>query len=98
MADVVPLRGHRGPEVPEPGDVFVDATDPTRALSVTWSQDERVVCLSVESAGSAPVPFALDAEDVLDLVRALADGLADPDRRPRGPAVVLPLTPRPRRD
>lgn len=99
MADVVPLLGRRTPDVPEPADVFADAAESTRALSVSWSQEERVVCLSVESAGCAPVPFALDAEDVLDLVRALVDGLAEPDRgRPRRPAVVLPMAPRPRRD
>ncbi len=99
MADVVPLRGRRAPEIPEPADVFADAVEPTRALSVSWSQDERVVSLTVETAGGAPVLFALDAEDVLDLVRALVDGLAEPERgRPREPAVVLPLTPRVRRD
>lgn len=99
MAKVVPLLGRRAPDVPEPADVFADAADPTRALAVTWSQEQRVVCLSVETEGGVPVPFALDAEDVLDLVRALVDGLAEPDRRrPSGPAIVLPITPRPRLD
>lgn len=93
MADVVPLRSRRGPVVPEPAEIFADADEPGRVLSVSWAPDERAVQLSVSDAGADPTTFVLDADDVVDLVRALVEGLAFP-RGPQDPAVVLPLTPR----
>ena len=94
-AEVVPLRP-RGPEFPEPADYFVDAADPARALSVTWSPDHEAVQLGIESADGVPFSLVLPADEVLDLVRALVGGLPEVGARcSRPPATILPMTPRP---
>jgi hypothetical protein len=100
MADVVPLplgRGARSaPEFGEPAEFFVDLADPARALSLTWSPDQQVVQVSIEAPGDRSSVVILDADDVLNLVRALVEGLPEPGPAcPRPPATVLPLTPRP---
>ncbi len=94
MADVVPLRRPSRPAFGPPAASFSDVADPAQALSVAWSPDARTVRLGI---GAAEGPFAalvLDADDVLDLVRALVDGLPAPGATPRPPAPVLPLVPR----
>ncbi|HUR74590.1 MAG TPA: hypothetical protein VMZ00_09955 [Sporichthya sp.] len=98
-AEVVPLplgrRARSAPEFPEPTEYFSDAANPARALSVTWSPDHRAVQVSIDDAGGPPTALLLDADDVLDLVRALVTGLPEPGPAcPRPPATVLPLTPR----
>lgn len=99
MADVVPLRRRSAPEFPEPAEFFLDAADPARSLSLTWSPDQQVVQVSIGTVGGAPAALVLDADEVLDLVRALVEGLPDSGPRCSGPpATVLPLTPRPRTD
>ena len=91
-ADVVPLRHRGAPEFPEPAEVFVDAADSGRALSVAWSPDQQVVQFSIEEPGGNSSALVLDADDVLDLVRALVEGLPEPAAAcPRPPAIVLPL-------
>lgn len=100
MADVVPLplgrRARNAPEFPDPAEFFLDAADPTRALSLTWSPDQDVVQVSIQASNGRTSAVILDADDVLNLVRALVEGLPEPGpARPRPPATVLPLTPRP---
>ena len=100
MADVVPLpvglRARSAPEFGEPEEFFVDAADPARALSLSWSPDQRVVQVGIEVPGGAASEVILDADEVLDLVRALVEGLPEPGSAcPRPLATVLPLRPRP---
>jgi hypothetical protein len=94
MADVVPLRRRGAPEFSEPADYFVDAADPARALRVCWSPDHESVQLGFSSAEDAQHTLVLPADEVLELIRALVDGLPDVGGRcSRPPAPVLPLTP-----
>ncbi len=100
MADVVPLplgRGARSaPEFGEPAEFFVDLADPARGLSLTWAPDQQVVQVAIEGADGSSTGVILDADDVLNLVRALVEGLPESGpARPRPPATVLPLRPRP---
>jgi hypothetical protein len=100
-ANVVPLPVGRGarsaPAFPEPADFFLDAADPARALSVTWSPDHEAIQLGIESADGSSTALVLPAEEVLDLIRALVEGLPEAGAAcSRAPATVVPLTPRPR--
>ena len=99
-ADVVPLplgrRGRGGPEFPPPADFFVDAVDPARALSLTWSPDHTVVQLAISAADGTPAALVLRPDEVLSLVRALVEGLPETSAAcPRPPGVVLPFPPAP---
>lgn len=95
-ADVVPLpvgRKARGAaQFPEPADYFVDADDPGRALSIAWSPDHTVVQLGIQAADGSPTALVLQADEVLDLVRALVEGLPETGTGcPHPPATVVPL-------
>lgn len=98
MAEVVPLRGRVHADRPTaPTEVFLDAGDAASALEVRWQQAARSVelTLGARDGEECPTTFRLDAEDVLDLVRVLVEGLSEPGPvRLGGPATVLPLTPR----
>jgi hypothetical protein len=94
-AEVVPLRRQSAPDFPEPLAHFSDAAEPERTLSVTWSPDHRLVQVSVGRPGETEA-LQLDADHVLDLVRALIEGLPEVGAGcPRPPATVLPMHPRP---
>lgn len=103
MADVVPLRTPSAPhddeferyDIPV---VFDDATGPGR-LAARWHHDGTVGITVADGYGAASVPaeFRLAADDVLELVRVLVEGLNVPGPVRLGPpAQVLPLTPRTR--
>lgn len=94
MADVVPLRRRGCPEFGPPAATFLDAADPGRALSVAWSPDASAVRLGVGAADGPVAELVLDGEDVLELVRALVEGLPAAGAGSRPPAPVVPLTPR----
>lgn len=89
MAEVVPLRRPGAPAPAESDiEVFLDVADPDRALSVTWV-DERQLRLTIDAAGDDRVVFSLDADDALELVRAVVAGLPVPGDFPGTPATVL---------
>lgn len=103
MADVVPLRA---PSASEDGGfgrydlpvVFDDATGPGR-LAARWHHDGTVGITVADGYGygaaSVPAEFRLAADDVLELVRVLVEGLNVPGPVRLGPpAQVLPLIPR----
>lgn len=96
MADVVPLRAHTAPE---PGayrapTIFDDATGPGR-LAVRWLGDDTVAITVADGCGvSVPSEFRMGADDVLDFVRVLVEGLNEPGPVRLGPpAPVVQLTP-----
>ncbi len=70
MPDVVPL--------PSCGEVFLDADDERRLLRASWQRDdtEDAVVLSIWRDEDCVSTFRLAAEDVLELVRVLVEGLA----------------------
>lgn len=90
-ADVVPLR--RGGSTPfgEPAALFADVSDPARALSLTWSPDQRAIRFGVESCDGSSGAVVVSADDLLDLVRAVMDGLPRPDSVDTPVATVIPL-------
>ena len=98
MADVVPLRAEHAVDAAlftgshcAPA-VFDDVDGPGR-LAVRWHADGTVGITVAD--GSIPVEFLLAAEDVLELVQVLVEGLNERARCASGPpAPVLPLTPR----
>ena len=92
-ADVVPLRRSGSVPFGDPAAVFPDGSDPTRGLSVTWSPDQRAIRLGIETPDQGPSAVVLSADDLLNLVRVLMEGLP----RPGGDsplATVVPLRPR----
>lgn len=92
MAQVVPLHRRSASPPAEPGEVFLDAADARTTLAVTWQQDEGAVELTVSRDGARPATFLLDADDVLEFVRVLVEGVAEPGPVRLGPAAtVLPL-------
>lgn len=92
-ADVVPL--HRGGSAPfgRPAAVFPDVSTPARGLSVTWSPDQQAIRFGIESPDQSPSAVVLGADDLLDLVRALMEGLPRPGGNNCGLAPVVPLRP-----
>ncbi len=98
MADVVPLRSQSGMDAASyrtPA-VFDDADGPGR-LAARWHHDGTVGITVADGRGvSVPSEFKLAAEDVLEFVRVLVEGLNEPGPvRLGAPAQVLPMTPRP---
>lgn len=93
-ADVVPLR--RGGSAPfcEPAAAFPDVTDPARALSLAWSPDQQAIRIGIEHADGSPAAVVLRADDLLDLVRVVMEGLPRPGGGDAVLAPVVPLTPR----
>jgi hypothetical protein len=63
--------------LPRHGDVFVDARGDDRALRVSWHHAEGLLVLSLWRDGLCVGTFRLPTEQVPDLVKALADGLAE---------------------
>jgi len=98
MAEIVPLRAHTAPE---PGSyrapsIFDDAGGPGR-LAVRWLGDDTVAITVADGCGvSVPTEFRMAAQDVLDFVRVLVEGLNEPGPPVRlgPPAPVVQLTPR----
>jgi hypothetical protein len=90
MADVVPLRARAPlPDAAEPV-VFDEAAGPAW-LAVQWRRSEGVA-LAIGRDGTESAVFRLAAEDVLELVRVLVEGIGDPGPvRPGPPATVLPF-------
>jgi hypothetical protein len=84
MPEVVPL--------PSCGEIFLDARDEHRLLRASWQKDESVdaVVLSLWRDDDYVGEFRMAAEDVLEFVRVLVEGLveAGPVRLGR----VVPLT------
>jgi hypothetical protein len=70
MGEVRPL--------PTIGGVVVDAGRPERALRVSWHYDAHLVVLSFWDGPRCSGTVRVAAEDVPDLIHALALGLADP--------------------
>jgi hypothetical protein len=62
------------------GSVFLDARGQDRALRVTWHSESGVVVLSLWRDNVCAGSFRVDADDVPDLIAALAAGLADAGR------------------
>jgi hypothetical protein len=98
MADVVPLRAESAVDAAlftgsrRAPAIFDDPTGPGR-LAARWNADGTVGITVAD--GSLPVEFRLAAEDVLELVRVLVEGLNEQGPVRLGPpAPVLPLTPR----
>jgi hypothetical protein len=58
------------------GSVFLDARGQDRALRVTWHSESGVVVLSLWRDNVCAGSFRVDADDVPDLIAALAAGLA----------------------
>jgi hypothetical protein len=98
MADVVPLRARNAADAaPFTGSlhapaIFDDASGPGR-MAVRWNTDGTVGITVADDP--VPVEFRLAADDVLDLVQVLVEGLNEQGPVRLGPpAPVLPLTPR----
>lgn len=97
MADVVSLRPRAastpavltGEAIPA---VFDDAIGPG-LLAARWLGDATVELTVCDGRGPGPLEFRLAADDVLDLVRVLVEGLNEPGPiRLGATAPVLPLT------
>jgi hypothetical protein len=90
MADVVPLRVRAPlPDAAEPV-VFDDPVGPGW-LAVQWLQSDGVD-IAIGWDGTEASVFRLPTEDVLELVRVLVEGLAEPGPVRLGPpATVLPF-------
>jgi hypothetical protein len=69
MGEVLPL--------PNRGEVFLDPRGEGRSLRVSWHRQESMLVLSLWQLGQCRATFRLEAEQVPDLIRALASGLAD---------------------
>jgi hypothetical protein len=70
MPEVVPL--------PSCGEAFLDADDEGRLLRVSWSRDAtEAVVLSLWRDDDCAGEFRLAAEDVLEFVRVLVEGLVE---------------------
>jgi hypothetical protein len=69
MGEVLPL--------PNRGEVFLDPRGEGRSLRVSWHRQESTLVLSLWQLGQCRATFRLEAEQVPDLIRALASGLAD---------------------
>lgn len=62
--------------LPKTGSVFVDARGDDRALRLTWHPEADLVVLSLWRGNVCAGSFRLPADDVPDLITALAAGLA----------------------
>jgi hypothetical protein len=69
MGEVLPL--------PNRGEVFLDPRGEGRSLRVSWHRQESMLVLSLWQLGQCRATFRLEAEQVPELIRALASGLAD---------------------
>jgi hypothetical protein len=63
--------------LPRRGEVFTDARGDERALRVSWHHDAGLLVLSLWREGTCVGTFRLPTEAVPELVKALADGLAE---------------------
>lgn len=79
MPEVVPL--------PSCGEVFLDVHDERRLLRAVWQRDETldVVVLSLWRDDDCVGEFRMGAEDVLEFVRVLVEGLVDKASAEAGP-------------
>lgn len=69
-----------GPDVValgRPGEVFLDDRGEQRALRVSWHHDAGLVVLSLWREGRCTGTFRMPTEQVPELIKALADGLAE---------------------
>jgi hypothetical protein len=85
MPEVVPL--------PSCGEAFLDARDEHRLLRASWQRDDSVdaVVLSLWRDDDCVGEFRLAAEDVLEFVRVLVEGLVEPGPVRLGPGASLTL-------
>jgi hypothetical protein len=77
MPDAAPDAREHVVALPRRGEVFTDARGADRTLRVSWHHDAGLLVLSLWREGTCVGTFRLPTEAVPDLVKALADGLAE---------------------
>ena len=73
----MPDAGEHVVALPRHGEVFADARGADRTLRVSWHRDEGLLVLSLWREAVCVGTFRLPTEAVPELVKALADGLAE---------------------